>query len=66
MAERFEIKGRPDQFEAAVLAVVIDKIARDDESARQRRGASEPGLPAWVRAMSPKIPGQHQERIWPE
>ena len=53
MIEGIEIKGGADEFEAAVIAVVIDRIARDEVAARQGRGRRQPGLPAWVRAIRP-------------
>lgn len=54
MIEGIEIKGGADEFEAAVIAVVIDRIARDELAARQGRGQTQPGLPAWVRAIRPE------------
>lgn len=49
----FEIKGGATEFEAAVIAVVLDRIAREETAALQGRGGRKPGLPAWVRAIMP-------------
>lgn len=54
MIEHIEIKGGAGEFEAAVIAVVIDRITRDEAAARQGRGREQPGLPAWVRAIRPE------------
>lgn len=49
-----EIQGGAGEAEAAVIAAVIDRIARDEEAARQGAGDPDPGLPAWVRALIPR------------
>lgn len=49
-----EIKGGATEFEAAVIAVVLDRIARDEAAARQGVGRRKPGLSAWVRAVMPE------------
>ena len=61
-----EIKGGADEFEAAVVAVVIDRIKREESAARQGRGSRGPGLPAWVRAVQPGEPDTPREVVWPE
>lgn len=48
-----EIKGGATEVEAAVIAVVLDRIARDEAVARQGLGRRKPGLSAWVRAVMP-------------
>ena len=50
-----EIRGGAGEFEAAVVAVIIDRITHEESAARQRRGRG-PGLPAWVRAIRPDDP----------
>jgi hypothetical protein len=61
-----EIKGGAGEFEAAVIAVVIDRIAREESAARQRRGDRGPGLPAWVRAIGPEDPLLPRDQVWPD
>lgn len=61
-----EIKGGAGQFEAAVIAVVLDRIAGEESAARQRQGVRKPGLPAWVRAVQPVDPRLPGEQIWPQ
>lgn len=66
MTDQIEIKGGAGEFEAAVIAVVLDQIAREETAARQRRGGRKPGLPAWVRAVRPEDPGSTREKVWPD
>lgn len=66
MTEGVEIKGGADEVDAAAIAAVLDRIARDEEAARQKRGARKPGLPAWVRALSQEQPGKPRDQVWPE
>lgn len=61
-----EIKGGAGEFEAAVVAVVLDRIAREEKAARQGKGASKTGLPAWVRTVQPEDPRLPREQVWPE
>lgn len=61
-----EIKGGAGEFEAAVIAVVLDRIAREQEAARQGRGRTGPGLSAWVRAIMPDESHFSPEQIWPD
>lgn len=68
MVEGVEIKGGASEFEAAVIAVVMDKIAQDDKRVSQRR-QSVPGgrfLPAWVRALHDYGPGLPRETVRPD
>lgn len=51
MTDGIEIRGGASEFEAAVIAVVLDRIAQDEEAAAERRARSPHMLPAWVRAM---------------
>lgn len=66
MIEGIEIKGGAGEFEAAVVAVVIDRITRDETAASRFRGGRGPGLPAWVRAMSPEDPRSPREIVRPD
>lgn len=60
------IKGGAGEFEAAVVAVVLDRIARDEAAARQGRGKAKERLPAWVRAIHPGEPKHPQDVIRPD
>jgi hypothetical protein len=51
MADGIDIRGGASEFEAAVIAVVLDRITQDEKAAREKRSKSSPILPAWVRAM---------------
>lgn len=51
MTSGIEIRGGAGEFEAAVIAVVLDRIAQEEAAARQGRGRPHPGLPAWVRVI---------------
>lgn len=51
MTDGIEIRGGASEFEAAVIAVVLDRIAQDEEAAAERMSGRSPLLPAWVRAM---------------
>lgn len=66
MTDIIEIKGGADEVDAAAIAAVIDRIARDEAAARQKSGARKPGLPAWVRALSQEQPGKPRDQVWPE
>ncbi len=66
MAEGFEIKGGADEFEAVVIAVVIDQIVREEKTVRQGRPDRLPGLSAWVRALSPEEPNMGREVVTPD
>lgn len=68
MIEGMEIRGGAGEFEAAVIAVVIDRLAREELEARQGRGGSAggPGLSAWVRAMQQRRPEEPAEVVWPD
>lgn len=67
MTDQIEIKGGAGEVEAAVIAVVLDRIAREEAAARQGRRGQKPGLSAWVRALQP--PEDHRlprEQVWPD
>ena len=66
MYEAIEIKGGAGEFEAAVIAIVLDHLAREENAARQRRSSSGPGLPAWVRAAPPRLPNQSKPTVTPD
>jgi len=66
MTEGMEIKGGAEEFEAAVIAVVIDRIAFEEEAARRGRPDQLPGLSAWVRALAPEEPNMPREVVAPD
>jgi len=66
MDSGIEIKGGAGEFEATVIAVVIDRVAREEEAARQGRGKGDPGLSAWVRAIAHDDPRLPTEEVWPD
>jgi hypothetical protein len=66
VSDHIEIKGGAGEFDAAVIAVVVDQIARAESAARQKRGQRKAGLSAWVRAESQEQPGRPRERVWPD
>lgn len=53
MNDGVRIKGGATEFEAAVIAVVLDQIQRDEKAARARAADPKPTIPAWVRAVRP-------------
>lgn len=55
MVENIEIRGGAGEFEAAVIAVVLDRLAEEDKAVK-RNPPRSPGLPAWVRALEPDDP----------
>jgi hypothetical protein len=61
-----DIKGGADEFEATVIAVVIDRINQEEQAARQGRGRAHPGLPAWVRALQPEDNPLPRDLLRPE
>ena len=51
MTDGIDIRGGASEFEAAVIAVALDRIARDEKAAADRRSKSSPVLSAWVRVV---------------
>lgn len=66
MSPDLKIRGGAGEFEAAVVAVVLDRIAREEAAARQSRGKPETGLPAWVRVIQRPEPKNPQDIIRPD
>jgi hypothetical protein len=58
MIEGVEIKGGASEFEAAVIAIVLDHIDREQEAAKQGRRIAGPEMPAWLRVVSPQAADQ--------
>jgi hypothetical protein len=61
-----EIKGGANEFEAAVVAVVIDRIKREETAARQGRRDRGSALSAWVRVIGPEEPRLPRDQVWPD
>jgi hypothetical protein len=60
-----QIRGGASEFEAALIAVVLDRIAEEERVARQApRDGSRP-LPAWMMAGRPEEPNMPQEIVRP-
>ncbi len=64
MRESIEIRGGAGEFEAAVIAVVLDRIA-DEERAAMQGPRSETSLSAWMLAGRPEVPNLPMEVIRP-
>ncbi len=56
MTEGVVIRGGAGEFEAAVIAVVLDRIAEEERVAREGPARATTGLSAWVRAGAPEEP----------
>jgi hypothetical protein len=54
MSRDGQIRGGAGEFEAAVIAVVLDQIAAEEKSARTGKTGTDNRLPAWVRALQPE------------
>lgn len=47
----FEIKGGADEFEAAVIAVVLDHLAAEEDERKSPTRRVDNRMPEWVRAI---------------
>jgi hypothetical protein len=50
-----DIRGGASEFEAAVIAVVLDHVAAEEKARAAGRDGNNNRVPAWVRALSPDI-----------
>jgi hypothetical protein len=66
MVERFEIKGGAGEFEAGVVAIVLDHLKGEEEAARSAVPRVTNDIPAWVRAMPQTAPGQPVPLVTPD
>ena len=65
MPDGVVIKGGAGAFEAAVIAVVLDRIAEEERAALEgRRGQT--GLSAWMLAGRPEEPNMPREVLGPD
>lgn len=65
MSDEIEIRGGAGEFEAAVIAAVVDRIAAEERRAREGWGRSR-RLPAWVRALRPDESGATPDLLRPD
>lgn len=55
MSEGMEIRGGASEFEAAVIAVVLDRIVQEEQAAI-KGPTHDASLPAWMRVDEPEQP----------
>jgi hypothetical protein len=60
-----QIRGGASQFEAALIAVVLDRIAEEERVARQAPKDGSRPLPAWMMAARPEEPNMPREIVKP-
>lgn len=56
MVEGIRIKGGAGAFEAALIAVVLDHITREEDTMRRLPPGGARGMSAWMRAALPEEP----------
>jgi hypothetical protein len=56
MVETIQIKGGAGEFEAALIAVVLDRIAEEESASRKGLATRSNDLPDWVRVFRPEDP----------
>lgn len=66
MTDGIEIRGGAGEFEAAVIAIVLDHIGQEVVQAQQRAQSRLSGLPAWVRANPQLTPDQAPPGVRPD
>ena len=67
MMDGVEIRGGASEFEAAVIAVVLDHIASQEADAKRgRRERPDSRLPAWVRAGFHHQPESPLDQVGPD
>lgn len=67
MSDNVQIKGGASEFEAAVIAVVLNQVALDHKRAAEGKGEASPGLSAWIRALAPQEdPSMPRDLPWPD
>ncbi len=59
-----EIKGGAGEFEAAVIAVVLDRIATEAKARSSRDPHADSRVPSWVRAIDPdRFPNTFEQKL---
>jgi hypothetical protein len=66
MVDGIRIKGGAGPFEAALIAVVLDHITREEDAIRRLPPGGARGMPAWVRAALPEEPDAPLELVEPD
>jgi len=66
MVEGIRIKGGAGAFEAALIAVVLDHITREEDASRRFPAGGARGMPAWIRAALPDEPDTPLELVEPD
>ena len=56
MIEGLKIKGGAGPFEAAVIAVVLDRVTQEENQVGQALSGANTSLPAWMRAVLEEEP----------
>ena len=64
MSDEIVIKGGAGEFEAAVIAVVLDRIAAEERAAREGH-RNESALSDWMLAGRPVEPNMPREIVHP-
>lgn len=65
MIEGVEIRGGAGEFEAAVIAVVLDRIAEEERVARKGPPPNSRVLPPWMQAGRPEEPNMPRDLLRP-
>jgi hypothetical protein len=60
-----QIRGGAGEFEAALIAVVLDRIAAEERVARQAPKDGSRPLPTWMMAGRPEEPNMPREIVRP-
>jgi hypothetical protein len=60
-----EIRGGAGEFEAALIAVVLDRITEEERVTRQRPKDGSRPLPSWVLAGRPEEPNMPRDIVRP-
>ena len=66
MVEGIRIKGGAGEFEAALIAVVLDHITREEDAIRRMPPGGVRGMPAWMKATLPEEPDTPLELVEPD
>ncbi len=61
-----EIRGGAGEFEVAVVGIVLDHIAREENAARHRSPRPTAQLSAWMQAMPQPLPNQTPPAVTPD
>jgi hypothetical protein len=65
LIEGVEIRGGAGEFEAAVIAVVLDRIAEEERAALQGPPRHSRALPAWMLVGRPEEPNSPRDILRP-